>query len=174
MYTGHADTLEDSTGAQYLVFATQTNHPCEVAIATYQLSKGNALLEPVELGGGRKRVFSLWRCPFPQGTDLHIGCAKQSPYCVVSTVTPSINQGEPAVRFPHAAEILVMRDNGAEIRRLATSRSQRYREEGGEGYWSTPRAAISGDGALVISDSNFLTPKGVRVTAIETGFGGGR
>jgi uncharacterized protein (TIGR03437 family) len=64
-----------------------------------------------------------------------------------------------------------MRENGLESRRLAESRSVRFLEEGTEAYWAEPRAAISNDGSLVVSDSNFGAIGGVRVTLIATGFG---
>ena len=64
-----------------------------------------------------------------------------------------------------------MRGNGAEWRRLAESRSARFKSEGEEAYWSEPRAAISNDGAFVVSDSNFGEPRGFRITLISTGYG---
>jgi len=174
MNPSHSDTLEDSVGTQYLVFDSQTQSPCEVSTATYQLNKGTSILQQVELGGGKKKVLSLWRCPFPNtngGTDEHIGCAKNAPFCVISTVSPFRSASDPPLRFPHANEIIVMRENGVEIRRLAQSRSVRFKEAGDAAYWSMPRAAISNDGSLVVSDSNFGVAAGVRVTLITTGFG---
>jgi uncharacterized protein (TIGR03437 family) len=174
MYPSHSDTFEDSAGIQYLVFDSQTQSPCEVSTATYQLNKGTSILQQVELGGGKKKVLSLWRCPYPNsngGTDEHIGCAKNAPFCVISTVPPYRSASDPPLRFPHATEIMVMRENGLEIRRLAESRSVRFKEEGDEAYWAMPKAAISNDGSLVVSDSNFGVPAGVRVTLITTGFG---
>lgn len=168
---GHSDTFEDSGGTQYLVFDTFTNTPCEVATATYQLNKKGSILQPAELGGGRRKVMSLWQCPFPSGTDEHVGCAKNAPYCVISAASPRQTASEAPQRFPHATEIIVMRENGLEVRRLAQSRSVRFKEEGDDSYWAEPRAAISNDGSLVVSDSNFGTLGGGRVTLIATGFG---
>ena len=169
----HADTLEDSGGTQYIVYDGFTENPCEVATATYQLNKGANISQPVELGGGRRKVMSLWQCPYPNSNgvpDEHVGCAKNAPYCVISTVPLPRAASDPPLRFPHATEIMVMRENGLEVRRLAQSRSVRFSEEGGEAYWAEPRAAISNDGSLVVSDSNFGTIAGVRVTLIATGF----
>ncbi len=175
MNPSHSDTFEDSSGTQYIVFDSFTENPCEVALATYQLNKGVNILQPVELGGGRRKVMSLWQCPFPnanKGTDEHIGCAKNAPFCVISTVSPYRNPSDPPLRFPHATEIMVMRENGLEVRRLAESRSVRFWQDGFDGaYWAEPRAAISNDGSLVVSDSNFGEIAGVRVTLIATGFG---
>ena len=178
MYPSHSDTLEDSSGTQYLVFDSFSNSPCEVSTSTYQLNKGLSIMQPVELGGGRRRVMSLWQCSYPTqngGTDEHIGCARKAPYCVISTVAPlryaNANPPDPPLRFPHATEIIVMRENGLEIRRLAQSRSVRFREDGDAAYWAEPRAALSNDGSLVVADSNFGVVGGVRVTLIQTGFG---
>ena len=71
----HLDTLEDSAGIQYLVENDATNVPCEVSLSTFQLNTGLNLLKPVELGGGRKKVMTLWRCG-PGWVDEHVGCAK--------------------------------------------------------------------------------------------------
>ena len=65
-----------------------------------------------------------------------------------------------------------MRENGLEVRRLAQTRSVRFREDGDESYWTMPRAAVSNDGSLVVSDSNFGVRGGGRVTLISTGYGG--
>jgi uncharacterized protein (TIGR03437 family) len=172
MDPSHSDTLEDSSGTQYLVYDAYTNNPCEVATGTYQLNKGAGIMQPVELGGGKRRVMSLWQCSFPGDTDEHIGCARKAPYCVISTVPPSRTLSSSPVRFPHATEVLVMQENGQEIRRLAQTRSVRFSEEGGESYWAMPRAAISDDGSVVVSDSNFGERAAVRVTMIPTGYAG--
>jgi hypothetical protein len=174
MSPSHSDTFEDSAGLQYLVFNHQTESTCEVSLATYQLNKGVSILEPMELGGGKRVVLSLWKCPFPNtdgGTDDHVGCAKNAPFCVISTVSPKRLESDPPLRYPHATEIMVMRDNGAEVRRLAETRSVRFKDEGDSSYWAMSRAAISNDGSLVVADSNFGMKAGVRVTMIPTGFG---
>ena len=64
--------------------------PCEVSLSTYQLNKGIEMNKQIELGGGRKRVMTLWRCG-PGWVDEHVGCARSAPYCVISTqnVPPS-------------------------------------------------------------------------------------
>ena len=65
-----------------------------------------------------------------------------------------------------------MRGNGEEIRRLVLTRSALFPGAGDDNYWSTPRAAISNDASLVVSDSNFGERAAARVTIIETGIGG--
>jgi hypothetical protein len=118
-------------------------------------------------------VMSLWRCPFPNdhgGTDDHVGCAKNAPMCVISTVSPIQHPADAPPRFPHATEVLIMRGNGTEIRRLAETRSVRFSEDGDSAYWAEPRAAISNDGSLVVFDSNYGNVGGVRVNLVPTGF----
>lgn len=173
MVAAHSDTLEDESGTQYLVFDAFTELPCEVSLATYQLNKGARIAEPVELGGGKRKVMSLWQCPFPNahgGTDEHVGCAKNAPFCVISTVSPVQPAAAAPPRFSHASEVFVMRGNGTEIRRLAETRSVRFFEDGDAAYWSEPRAAISNDGSLVVFDSNYGNVGGVRVNVVGTGF----
>jgi hypothetical protein len=174
MVAQHSDTFEDASGTQYLVYDSFTESPCEVSLATYQLNKGAGIAQPVELGGGKRKVMTMWRCPFPNsngGTDEHVGCAKKAPFCVISTVSPIQHPADTPLRFPHASEVLVMRGNGEEIRRLVESRSVRFREDGEAAYWAEPRAAISDDGSLVVFDSNYGNVGGVRVNVVATGWG---
>jgi hypothetical protein len=168
----HLDTLEDSAGIQYLVSNGETSFPCEVSLSTYQLNTGTNLLKQVELGGGRKKILTLWRCG--RGwVDEHIGCAKNAPYCVISTQAEARRPDDMSeyVPTPHAGEIIVMRENGLEIRRVALAHTVFYTNAGSGNYWAAPRAAISNDGSLVVSDSNFGQAGKPRVTLIETGFG---
>jgi len=172
-YVGsHVDTLEDSAGIQYLVANGETSSPCEVALSTYRLNTGIDLLKQVELGGGRKKVLTLWRCG--RGwVDEHVGCAKSAPYCVISTQSEARRPDDMSeyVPTPHAGEIIVMRENGLEIRRIALTHTVFFTTAGSGNYWAAPRAAISNDGSLVTSDSNFGQIGKPRVTLIDTGFG---
>jgi hypothetical protein len=172
-YVGsHVDTMEDSAGIQYLVANGETSIPCEVSLSTYQLNKGVDLLKQVELGGGRKKVMTLWRCG--RGwVDEHVGCAKAAPYCVISTQSEVRKPDDPseAVATPHAGELIVMRENGLEIRRIAMTRTVLYTTAGEGNYWAAPRAAMSNDGSVVAADSNFGEIRKTRVTLVETGFG---
>ncbi len=171
MYPSHADTLEDSAGIQYLVYNSQTEVPCEVSVATYQMNRGPKLMEPAVLGGGRTKVMTLWKCPFPNspGPDEHVACAKKAPYCVISTVPPLRAAKDAPLRFAHTTEILIFRENALEVRRLAQTRSVPLREEGGESYWSQSHGSISNDASLIVFDSNFGVVNGHRVNVLETG-----
>ena len=168
----HLDTLEDSAGIQYFVMDLETRSPCEVSVSTFQLNKGRDILTRAELGGGRKKVMTLWRCG-PGWVDEHIGCAKSAPFCVISTQNVlRHSKDQSAAPTPHAGELLVMRENGVEVRRLALTRSGNFSDSSGDDrYWSSPRAAISNDGSLVVFDSNFGEPNKQRVTLVQTGLG---
>jgi hypothetical protein len=166
----HLDTLEDSNGIQYLVEDRETSAPCEVSLSTYQLNTGFNMLRQVELGGGRRKLMTLWRCG--RGwVDEHVGCAKAAPYCVISTQAEGRRREDTAeaVPTPHANEIIVIRENGQEIRRLALTRTIYF--YGSDNYFAAPRASLSGDGSLVIMDSNFGQFGRPRVAVIETGYG---
>jgi len=174
----HSDTFEDSEGNQLAVMGLEEQSPCGYSLYTVQFNKEAKMGLPVETGGGLKRVFPLFRCGGQDAwVDYHAGCAKAGPYCVISTTiqpfsrTRDPNDTTPLKASPYVGEVMVMRDNGAEMRRLAEHRSISFRNEEANGYWSTPRAAISADGAYVVGTSNFGFPNQQRVFAIETGFG---
>lgn len=132
---------------------------------------------PVELGGGLKRTLPLFRCGGVDiWADYHVGCAKTAPLCAISTTVQLFNQvrdptdSSPLRRTAYLGEIMVMRDNGTEVRRLTQHRSVQFKTEESNGYWSTPRAAISPDGSVVIYTSNFGVPNQHRVVVADTGF----
>lgn len=174
----HADTMEDSQGLQYLVVALEGQQPDGLSLFTIQLNKGAAMGAPPELGGGFKRVLPMFRGGGQDvWPDFHIGCAKAAPYCVISTAYlrdgGSRNPTDQTAfrRTPHLSEIIVMRDNGAEFRRLAQHRSVEFRTASDPAYWGKTRACISPDGSYVLADSNFGTPDAQRVIVVDTGFG---
>ncbi|MGH9720724.1 MAG: hypothetical protein ACRD8O_10970 [Bryobacteraceae bacterium] len=167
----HADTMEDASGVQYLVATNDTQSPCERAVVTYEIGKGVLMRQPVEIGGGKKRIFTLFLCGAAWTGD-HIGCARSAPMCAVST--EHLNPRNPAdatpiQRTPHISQIFVMRGNGDEVRLLAQTRSVKFTSEDSGGYWSSTRASLSHDGSFVIADTNFGTPNAHRVVRIDTG-----
>ncbi|MSV35928.1 MAG: hypothetical protein EXQ47_10080 [Bryobacterales bacterium] len=177
-YVGeHNDTFEDAGGTQYVMGYMDTASPCSLGVLSLQLNKGPNLLTAVELGGGMKRLMTLFRCASGDvWTDFHFGCAKNRDMCVVSTTyggsgfQRSATDLTPVRQTAHLAEILVIKDNGAEIRRLAKHRSMQLTGEEAKSYWSTPRACLSNDGKLVVADSNFGEANRPRVVVIETGY----
>lgn len=117
---------------------------------------------PAEQGGERTAVLLEAACG-QAWPSFQIGCAKSAPYCAVSTARTTLR--EPADRTtsfpaePHRDEIMVMRGNGQEVRRLAMSRSVVFTNDS---YWAQPRAAISPDASLVVFSSNFGIPEKAR------------
>lgn len=173
----HADTFEDD-GIQYLAGEMQISAPCSVGLVSVRLSAGTNLLLQAELGGGMRRLALLQNCGgLDPWVDWHLSCAKLATYCAVSTtyggfnVARDPNDRTPFSRTAHLSEIFVIKGNGAEIRRLVQHRSVQFKNETANGYWSTPRAAISFDGAYVVFDSNFGEPNKQRVAIVETGYG---
>ena len=163
----HADVFADN-GRQYLVTDIGVDLPaCEADLTSLQISKGLQMLSAVESGGGRKVLFKLYNCGLTW-SSFHVGCTRSaSALCVISIDTPEpdlpnqIRDG----RSPFDSEVMVMRGNGVEVRRLAMHRSVQTE------YWDQPRACISQDGGTVMWDSNFGHPANHRVVLAETGFG---
>jgi len=178
-FTGdHGDTLEDSAGNQYIVGSLETAAPCSNGIYTFRLNAGEKLLLPAEVGGGARKQTILQNCGgVDTWTDWHLSCAKLAPYCAVSTTYGGFGAVRdpadltPIRRTAHLSEVMVIKDNATEIRRLAQHRSVQFSTEAARGYWSTPRASISFDGAYVVFDSNFGEPNQPRVVVAETGYG---
>jgi hypothetical protein len=164
----HADVFADN-GRQYLLVDSGIDSPtCEDDLVSLQLSKGVLnLLKPVESGGGRKVLFTLYKCSLTW-SDLHFGCARSATaFCAISTdyAEPNLPTQIRDGKTPFDSEIIVMRGNGVELRRLAMHRSVQTQ------YWDQPRACISPDGSMVLWDSNFGNPANHRVALAETGFG---
>jgi uncharacterized protein (TIGR03437 family) len=175
----HLDSMEDGNGIQYLVGEAEISSPCSYNIVSLRLNAGGNLLLQSELGGGMHRVALLQNCGGQDPwVDWHLSCAKHAPYCAVSTTyglsgtarDPN-DRTTPIRRTAHLSEIFAIKGNGLEVRRLAQHRSVPYKSEDGNGYWSTPRASISFDGAYVVFDSNFGEPNRQRVAIAETGYG---
>jgi hypothetical protein len=174
----HSDTFEDSAGRQWLLGGLESPYPCEYGAYTFALGDPKKMGVPVELGGGRKRIMPLFQCGGVDAwVDVHFGCSKATPFCVVSTTYRDYNAqfpsnlSTPIPRTAHLSEVMVIRDNGQEVRRLAQHRSVPLAGEEANSYWTTPRAAISNDASLVVADSNFGEAMMNRVILIETGFG---
>lgn len=164
--TPHADTFADG-GKQYLLLTLGFDAPsCEADLVSLDISQGAKMLLPVEAGGGRKNIMTQYACGLTWSSS-HIGCARSGvAHCAISIDTPE--PGLPTIvrngTEPFHSEIMVMRGNGAEIRRLAMHRSAQWQ------YWDQPRACISPDGRFILWDTNFGVPNHHRIAVVETGF----
>ena len=131
----HMDVARDPDGAEVLLLATGAD-PLERC--------GNGLAK-VRLSDGQ------WTClvSFNWGFSLHVSAPDGNGWCVVSTYGP----GDPAVPgswTPYTSEILEVRLDGSEVRRLAHHRSRPY-----SFYWWEPRATVSRDGRRLAYGSNY-------------------
>jgi hypothetical protein len=162
----HADVFAEN-GRQYIFVDAGIDQPaCEDDLVSLQISKGLKLLAPVESGGGRKVITTLFKCGL-NWPSPHFGCARSSSaYCVVSLDTnqPNLPKQVRDGRTPFDSEVMVVRGNGDEIRRLAMHRSVQTQ------FWDQPRACISPDGSKVLWDSNFGNPARHRIAVVDTGF----
>ena len=163
----HADVFADN-GRQYMLLDVGLEGPtaCEDDMTSLQISKGVNLLTPVESGGGRKVLFMLYKCGLTW-SDLHYGCARSAKPSAYLDGHPEPNLPNQIRdgQTPFDSEIIVMRGNGVEVRRLAMHRSVQTQ------YWDQPRPCISPDGSIALWDSNFGNPANHRVVIAETGFG---
>ena len=163
----HADVFQDN-GRQYLLLEVGVEGSvCEDQLSSLQISKGTNMLAPVASGGGRTFLFTLFKCGLTW-SDIHLGCAKSTnAFCAISMEAqePNLPNQIRDGRTPFDSEVMVMRGNGTEVRRLAMHRSVQTQ------YWDQPRACISPDGSKVMWDSNFGNPSNHRVVVAETGFG---
>jgi hypothetical protein len=173
----HLDPFEDSEGTQWIMGVPETGpFPCALSLVSFRLNSGSKMHMAEELGGGLRRIMTLFRCGGEDAwVDWHLGCSRSKPYCVVSTTYADFEkQISPAITTPirrtaHLSEIFTVYDNGKEIRRLAEHRSVPLIGERDRSYWTTPRACISQDASLVLADTNFGEPNQYRVILIETG-----
>jgi hypothetical protein len=171
----HSDTMEGPDGRQYLVESKGRNEPCELNLVALDLSTGVNLWKPLSQSGGRNVGMNLAKCG-DVWPDHHIGCAKSTPYCVLSTMTGFFQKAgdtsTPISVVPHRDELILMHGPGLDFTRLAMSRSVQYADDN---YWTQVRAALSNDASVIAFDSNFgnPTPGTVRVATASTGVNGG-
>ena len=165
MSNPHADVFEDN-GREYLLLEIGVEGSvCEDQLSSLQISKGTNMLTSVDSGGGRKFLFTLFKCGLTW-SGLHLGCAKSTnAFCAISIelAYTNLNQIRDG-KTPFDSEVMAMRGNGVEVRRLAMHRSIQTE------YWDQPRACISPDGSRVLYDTNFGNPSNHRVVIVDTGF----
>jgi hypothetical protein len=163
--TPHSDVMEDFDGQQYLVYLSGTNSPCQANFSTLQLNKGLDMLMSSLIGGGRKDAALAFKCGLTW-SSYHVGCAKSAPYCVWSIDSPAANLPTQMRNGtePYFGEVIIMRGNGVEFRRIAMHRSVLW------GFWDQPRACISNDGRYALWDTNFGRADARWVVMAYTGY----
>jgi hypothetical protein len=163
----HGDVFQSSDGQQWYMTALDTVNPTARNLVSLRLSSAAIGLRE-ELGGGLRKIMTL----FPGGTqwlDLHVGCAKYAPTCVVSMQTNIPVQPAAALNIvPNGGQLFAVRNNN-EVRQLGFHRSVQIIGESAGSYWSRARACISGDARYVLFTSNFGRMNQQRPVLLEMG-----
>jgi Tol biopolymer transport system component len=87
------------------------------------------------------------------GVAGHVSAPDDGGWFFVSTYAPGDPLPVPGQWRPYMAEVLQVRADGSEVRRLAHDRSRPLND-----YWYTPRAAVSRDGRRLVYSSNYGLP----------------
>lgn len=178
----HPDVFEGPDGIQYLTFVLDFDNPFGRSLVTVELNKNECMLQPVELGGGMRKVMDISKSGDPWA-DSHMGAAKQSPYFTLSIEYPtfidSADHNTAPLRGAHIGEIIIVKalsGGNYEVRRLTQSLSVQYSNDAGYNYWSQPQACTSNDGSRVVYRTSFGIPytgfnaPGLEVVSVETGY----
>jgi hypothetical protein len=151
-FGAHADRGRDLNGDEILLV---------LAAPDLQLPPGceTSGIEKVRLSDGKKTC--LMGLNWDVGGHISANSNGKNPWALVSLTderngTARANAALPPdwqkLWKPYYNELILLRLDGSEIRRIAHHRSRAL-----DNYWHTPRAAISRDGRYVIFDSNFGT-----------------
>jgi hypothetical protein len=92
--------------------------------------------------------------PLPWGLAAHVSVPDAGDWFFVSTYAPADPLPVPGPWALYAGEVMQVRLDGSEVRRLAHHRSRPFNS-----YGYTPRAAASRDGRRVVYSSNFGLPQ---------------
>jgi hypothetical protein len=132
---GHMDVTRDGDGSEVLVWANAADPLpiCNNGVVKIRLSDGQQTC-----------LLSLdWSLAF------HVSAPDGNGWVIVSTYAP--NDLDPPTGWKmYSNEILQVKLDGSEVRRLLQHRSRPFND-----YYYAPRAAVSRDGTKVIYSSNF-------------------
>jgi hypothetical protein len=172
--------VQGPDGKQYLFGMPQTMIPCGAEWATLWLGAGTSLLQPVQNGGGLKLLAPTSFCGTPLNPDgsstwpeMHVGCARNAPYCVTSTYYNgygpyALAPGDtttPISASPFRGELILTKVDGSEYRRIAKHWSVEYTNDS---YNATPRGSLSPDASYILADSNFGVANNEHATVWNT------
>jgi len=138
---GHKDVGRDTDGQAVLFWMNaadpQAPADCQNGIVKIRLADAQ-----------RTCVLSLgW------GMAGHVSAPDDGGWFFVSTYAPGDPLPVASQWRPYTAEVLQVRADGSEVRRLAHHRSRPLND-----YWYTPRAAVSRDGRRLVYSSNYGLP----------------
>jgi hypothetical protein len=141
MAAGHMDVGRDADGQPIVLWMNaadpQAPPTCQNAVVKIRLADGQ-----------RTCVLSLdW------SLAVHISAPDGGPWFYVSTYAPSDPDPLQGAWRPYTGELLQVRLDGSEVRRLAHHRSRPFND-----YWYTPRAAVDRDGRRLVFSSNYGLP----------------
>jgi len=131
---GHMDVTRDATGAEVIVWTNSNDPapiPCDNGIVKVRLSDGQQTC---------LRTLDWSLAP-------HISCPDSSGWCFVGTYAPS--EPSPTSWPAYTNELLQVKLDGSEVRRLAHHRSRRRND-----YNYQPKASVSRDGTRLVFASN--------------------
>jgi hypothetical protein len=138
---GHKDVSRDTDGEPILLWInaadSQAPADCQNGVVKIRLADGQ-----------RTCVLSLgW------SVAAHVSAPDGGGWFFVSTYAPGDPKPLPGEWRPYANEVLQVRTDGSEVRRLAHHRSRPLND-----YWYTPRASVSRDGRRLVYSSNYGLP----------------
>jgi hypothetical protein len=138
---GHMDVTRDVDGVEVVLLANAAN-------PTPPAGCSNGVVKIALADGAQTCVIA-----FDWSLGLHISASDQSGWFIVSTY--AWGDPNPATSWTrYAGELLQVKMNGTEVKRLAHHRSRPF-----SSYWWTPRASVSRDGTRLVYSSNYGLPR---------------
>jgi hypothetical protein len=136
---GHMDVTRDSTGAEVAVWANaadaQLQVPCEAGVTKIRLSDA--------------KQTCVWKGNWNWHVAVHISAPDDSGWFFMETYAPS-DPIPPSGWFPYTNEILQVKLDGTEIRRLAHHHSRPFNS-----YMYQPKVSTNRQGTKLVYASNF-------------------
>ena len=152
-YGAHADRGRDLNGDEVLLVLSSSDLKPPPGC-------GNNGVEKIRLADGRKTC--LIGLNWDVGVHVSANSNGRNPWVLLELTdertgtanpNPTLAANWQSVWKPYYNEILLVKMDGSEVRRLAHHRSRSL-----DWYWYQPRAAISRDGSYAVFDSNFGMP----------------
>jgi hypothetical protein len=138
---GHMDVARDTDGQAVLLWinAADPEPPADCQNGVVKIRLADAQ---------RTCVLSLgW------GMAAHVSAPETGEWFFVSTYAPGDPKPFPGEWRRYTGELLQVRLDGSEVRRLAHHRSRPFND-----YWYTPRASVGRDGRRLVYSSNYGLP----------------
>jgi hypothetical protein len=134
---------------------------CEAGQGLLRFNAGPKMTTPEnafgKTGGGMKYIGPDFACGGSQvWSAQHTGCARWGQHCVISFDTPPPQPGQTTPRNQELWLIGLTPAGAVSYNKLGNSNSSAFQQTN-DSYWSTPRAAMSMDGALILYDSDHGT-----------------